>query len=135
MHARIAGHDSGSSGAQQPRHHKTQRASSGTPTKSKIAVTAWNSSSHFDQFGNSSEIPDQAILVTPVCTADLVSAQDSRKPLPQPPENTIQKWPIPVPCPTKRYPDNDPKISPSEMTLRHTWFDVHLLMEGLEGRS
>ncbi|PMD16066.1 hypothetical protein NA56DRAFT_709155 [Hyaloscypha hepaticicola] len=59
------------SGPQQPRHHKTQRASSRTPTKSKIAVTAQKSTSSFDQIGNSSEILDPATLITPVSTADL----------------------------------------------------------------
>jgi hypothetical protein len=53
---------------------------------------------------------------TPASTADLVSEPDSRKP----------QLPQKSPCSTPAAP----KICPSEMTLHHTWFDVHLLMEG-----
>jgi hypothetical protein len=94
MHPRTDGYDSEQSGVQKPRRHKSQRGSS--RTKNKIALlAAQNSSSHFNQFGNSSEILGQETLVAPASTADLVSGQDSGKPLPQPSDNIFKNGQFP----------------------------------------
>ena len=109
------------SGAQAPSHHKTQRASSRT-NKNKITVAAQSCSTEFK-------------LV--ICSTRQF-IRDPRHSSPQPPQpiafqnripeshNSFKNRQFPTPALSLR----GPKICPSEMTLRHTWFDVHLLMEG-----
>ena len=110
------------SGAQNPSHHKTQRTSSRTQ-KQNYSCSHRVEARHLLKPAVHPRSPT-LVLVAPALTADLVSEPDSRKP------QLPRKWPwhFATPAPSL----HGPKICPSEMTLRHTWFDVHSLMEGPE---